>query len=53
MTLAITRKPGQSVTIGDSIIVTVVAVEGKSVHLTITAPKEVPILRDDAKETRR
>jgi carbon storage regulator len=49
--LVLTRKPGQSIRIGDDITVTVVGVDDRgSVQIGITAPREVPIVRDDANE---
>jgi carbon storage regulator len=46
--LAITRKAGQSFQIGDDITVYVSAIRGNQVRLTIDAPRELQILRDDA-----
>jgi carbon storage regulator len=43
--LALTRKSGESIIIGDNIVVTVVEVKGDSVRLAIEAPKEVKIYR--------
>jgi carbon storage regulator CsrA len=43
--LVLTRKAEESVVIGDSIIVTVVQVEGAKVRLGIQAPAHVRILR--------
>jgi len=43
--LALTRRPGESVTIGDDIVVTVVSVSGGQVRLGISAPRNVQVLR--------
>ena len=45
--LALTRKIGERIVIGDDIIVTVVSVKGDSVRITIDAPKEVKIYRGE------
>ena len=48
--LVLTRKPGQSIMIGDQIEVTVLSVTGEKVRVGITAPKDVPIYRDEVHE---
>ena len=48
--LVLTRKPNESVIIGDTIAVTVLAVEGEQVKLGITAPKEVAVHRREVYE---
>jgi carbon storage regulator len=45
--LGLTRRPGQSVNIGDDITVTVVRVDGDAVVLRVQAPKEILILRSE------
>ncbi|WP_322793496.1 carbon storage regulator CsrA [Bellilinea sp.] len=45
--LVLTRRVDESIAIGDSITVTVLAVEGDRVKLGITAPREVLILRQE------
>lgn len=45
--LVLTRQPGESVVIGDSVTVTVISVEGERVKLGITAPKEMNIYREE------
>jgi len=45
--LVLTRRVDESISIGDSITVTVLAVEGDRVKLGITAPREVLILRQE------
>jgi carbon storage regulator len=48
--LVLTRKPGQSIMIGDGVEVQVLSVAGEKVRLGITAPREVPIFRDEVYE---
>ena len=43
--LALSRKPGEKVIIGNGITLTVVAVRGKRVWLAFDAPDQVRILR--------
>ncbi len=45
--LALTRKVGQSIVIGDRIEITVVEVKGDQIRLGIKAPKEVSIYRKE------
>ena len=45
--LALTRRPGESITIGDDIVVTIVAVSGGQVRLGISAPRNVQVLRKE------
>ncbi len=47
--LVITRRAGESVFIGENITVTVTDVKGGKVSIGIDAPRDVQILRDDAK----
>ncbi len=47
--LAITRKPGQSVRIGDAVVV-IVASDRKNVKLAIDAPKQVTIVRSELEQ---
>jgi carbon storage regulator len=48
--LVLTRKPGQSIIIGDGIEVQVLSVAGEKVRLGITAPKDVAIYRNEVHE---
>jgi len=48
--LVLTRRVDESIAIGDSITVTVLAVEGDRVKLGITAPRDVLILRQEVVE---
>jgi carbon storage regulator len=45
--LILSRRPGESLTIGDDVIVTVVGVSGNQIRLGITAPREVRVLREE------
>ena len=45
--LVLTRKPGQSIMIGDEVEVQVLSVAGEKVRLGITAPRDVAIFRNE------
>lgn len=45
--LILSRRPGESLTIGDDIVITVVSVNGNQVRLGINAPRAVRVLRDE------
>jgi carbon storage regulator len=45
--LVLTRKPGQSIMIGDGVEVQVLSTAGEKVRLGITAPKDVSIFRNE------
>lgn len=49
--LILTRTKGDSIKIGDNIEIVVVETRGDKVRLGIVAPKDVPVLRHDAKQT--
>lgn len=48
--LVLTRKPNQSVQIGDQITVRVIRIKGNSIQLGIEAPRQVNILRSELRE---
>jgi len=48
--LVLTRKPNESVIIGDTIAVTVLSIEGDQVRLGITAPKQISVHRQEVYE---
>ena len=48
--LVLTRKPAQSIMIGDGIEVQVLSVSGEKVRLGITAPRDVSIFREEVLE---
>ena len=45
--LVVSRKPGESIQVGDGINVTVVEIKGSKIRLGITAGKETTILRGE------
>ena len=45
--LALTRKAGERIVVGDNIVVTVVHIKGDNVRITIDAPKEIKIYRGE------
>lgn len=48
--LVLTRKPGEEVTIGEAIVISVLEVRGSQVRLGISAPQEVTIHRGEIYE---
>jgi carbon storage regulator len=45
--LILSRRSGESITIGDDITVTIVGISGSQVRLGIAAPREVRVLREE------
>ena len=45
--LVLTRKPNQSIMIGDEIEVSVLAIMGEKVRIGIEAPRSVPVFRKE------
>ena len=45
--LVLSRKPGEFITIGDSIKITVIESRGGKVRIGIEAPREVPVVRGE------
>jgi len=45
--LVLTRKPGQSIIIGEDIVVTILEIRGDQVRLGIQAPRELPVHREE------
>lgn len=45
--LALTRKVGERIVLGDNIVVTVISIKGDSIRLAIEAPKEIKIYRGE------
>ena len=45
--LVLSRKKNESIVISDSIVVTVIEVRGDKVRLGITAPREIPVHREE------
>lgn len=48
--LVLSRKPGQSLQIGDNITVTVLEVRGHVIRLGIEAPRDVRVLRGELED---
>ena len=48
--LVLSRKKNESIVINDSIVVTVIEVRGDKVRLGITAPRDVPVHRQEVYE---
>ena len=48
--LILTRRIGETLTIGDDVQVTVLGVKGNQVRLGVNAPKEVPVHREEIYE---
>jgi carbon storage regulator CsrA len=51
--LVLTRRLNERIYIGDSIIITIVRIEGGQVRLGVDAPKEVKVLREELIEKPR
>ncbi|MEN2986426.1 MAG: carbon storage regulator CsrA, partial [Thermodesulfovibrionaceae bacterium] len=51
--LVLTRKLGQSIRIGDEIIIKVLDIDGSQVRIGIEAPKGIPIFREELYEKLR
>jgi carbon storage regulator len=45
--LVLTRKPNQSIMIGDDIEVSVLAIMGEKVRIGIQAPRDIPVFRQE------
>jgi len=48
--LTFTRKAGQAILIGDTIKVSIKEVRGRHVRVTIEAPREIPVYRQELYE---
>ena len=48
--LMLTRQEGQSIRIGENVTVTIEAIKGSKVSVSVIAPVEVRVMRDDAKK---
>jgi len=49
--LVLSRKPNESIIIGDNIEVKIVEVRGEQVKLGITAPRDIPVHRKEVYES--
>ncbi len=45
--LILTRRPGESVHLGDNIKLTVLSVKGKQVKIGLEVPEDVPVYREE------
>jgi len=50
--LVLSRKLGEKIVIGDSIIVTVVKIDRNQIRLGIEAPHEIPVYREEIAPSR-
>lgn len=48
--LILTRRVGEALNIGDSIQLTVLGIKGKQVRIGISAPKDIPVHREEVFE---
>ena len=51
--LVLQRRPGQQISIGDNVVVTVIAARGDYVRLHLSAPRDVSILRTELVDERQ
>lgn len=51
--LVLTRKKDERIMIGDNIVLTVVEVRGDRVRLGIEAPKDVPVDREEVRQSKQ
>ena len=51
--LILSRRLGESLTIGDDVVVTVLSVNGNQIRLGITAPRQVRVLRQEVYQAMR
>jgi carbon storage regulator len=48
--LILSRRPGEGLTIGDDIRITVLGINGNQIRLGINAPRDIRVLRDEIYE---
>lgn len=48
--MILTRRPGESLMIGDDVVVTVLSTYGNQVRVGVDAPKDVPVHREEIHE---
>jgi carbon storage regulator len=51
--LVLTRRPGESIVVGQDIVVTVIEIKGGQVRIGIDAPREVEVYREEIYEQAR
>lgn len=48
--LVLTRRPGESIVVGQDIVITVIEIKGGQVRIGIDAPREVDVYREEIYE---
>ncbi|MDX2467935.1 MAG: carbon storage regulator CsrA [Acidimicrobiia bacterium] len=48
--LVLTRRPGESIVIGENIVITVIEIKGGQVRIGIDAPREIDVYREEIYE---
>ncbi len=48
--LVLTRRPGESIVVGDDIVITVIEIKGGQVRIGIDAPRNVDVYREEIYE---
>jgi carbon storage regulator len=48
--LVLTRRPGESIIVGQNIVVTVIEIKGGQVRIGIDAPREIEVYREEIYE---
>jgi carbon storage regulator len=48
--LVLTRRPGESIIVGENIVITVIEIKGGQVRIGIDAPREVEVYREEIYE---
>ena len=48
--LLLTRRVGESIIIGDDIVITIIGLKGHQVRIGIDAPKNIPVHREEIKQ---
>ncbi len=48
--LVLTRRPGESIIVGQNIVVTVIEIKGGQVRIGIAAPREIEVYREEIYE---
>ncbi len=51
--LILTRRPGERLCIGENILVTILGVNGNHVRIGISAPRDIPIDREEIHERKQ
>ncbi|MCP4966770.1 MAG: carbon storage regulator CsrA [bacterium] len=48
--LVLTRRPGESIVIGDNIVITIIEIKGGQVRVGVDAPRSVDVYREEIYE---